>query len=78
LDEYQFAGHRPEKSLGELAAGGKVLVVGGTNNISGNLASAELFDPSFGTWTSAGLPGTARQLHTATLLPNGKVLVAGD
>jgi WD40 repeat protein len=52
---------------------GRVLVVGGgyTDN------AAELFDPSVGTWTATGALNIGRELHTATLLPNGKVLVTG-
>jgi N-acetylneuraminic acid mutarotase len=56
---------------------GKVLVTGGYNTNSGQLASAELFDPSSGTWTMAGSMSATRSAHTATLLPNGEVLVAG-
>ena len=53
-----------------------MLVAGGFDS-NGYLASAELYDPASGTWTATGSLATARASHTATLLPNGKVLVAG-
>jgi hypothetical protein len=62
-----------------LLPNGKVLVAGGITGFPGGsyLASAELDDPASGTWTGTGSLATAREVHTATLLPNGKVLVAG-
>ena len=62
-----------------LLPNGKVLVAGGTESrgTGHRVASAELYDPATGTWSATGSHGLARADHTATLLPNGKVLVAG-
>jgi hypothetical protein len=64
-----------------LLPNGKVLVAAGNaagpNANDTPLASAELYDPASGTWTATGSLATARDVHTATLLPNGKVVVAG-
>jgi hypothetical protein len=54
-----------------------VLVAGGSGIGGVFLTNAELYDPATGSWSVTGNLGTARQNHTATLLPNGKVLVAG-
>ena len=63
-----------------LLPNGKVLVTGGyTHNglVQMFLASAELYDPASGSWTATGSLNIGRYQHTATLLPNGKVLVSG-
>jgi hypothetical protein len=63
-----------------LLPSGKVLVAGGgnINNYNASLfASAELYDPATGTWTTTGSLATARVIHTSTLLSNGKVLIVG-
>jgi Galactose oxidase, central domain len=59
---------------------GKVLVVGGwgyEEGHRGGLASAELYDPSTGMFTPTGTMTTPRWGPTATLLADGRVLVAG-
>ncbi|MEV4052827.1 kelch repeat-containing protein [Amycolatopsis sp. NPDC049688] len=65
-----------------LLADGKVLVAGGTSVGSAQfpppgLAAAEVYDPAAGTWTSTGNLHTGRWGHSATVLADGSVLVAG-
>ena len=55
---------------------GKVLVAGGSS-IHGATRTAELYDPGSGTWEPTGPMSHARMDHSATLLPDGRVLVAG-
>jgi N-acetylneuraminic acid mutarotase len=66
-------------------ADGQVLVTGGYgvpaynpgNTPARVLNVAEIYNPATGIWTITGSLKTAREYHTATLLPNGQVLVAG-
>ena len=66
-----------------LLPNGKVLVSGGLYTYKPRLryavatASAELFDPATGTWSSAGSMSAARAYHSTTVMPNGKVLLVG-
>jgi N-acetylneuraminic acid mutarotase len=59
---------------------GRVLVVGGIQERAAEspaLASAEIYDPTSGTWNATSSLSTGRQGHTATLLADGRVLVVG-
>jgi hypothetical protein len=65
-----------------LFAGGATLVLAFCGNNCSTLApvslsQCELFDPATKTFTATRDLGTARFLHTATLLSNGSVLVTG-
>gem|GEM_PF-1691990 len=62
-----------------LLANGQVLVTGGTSGEHGGnvLAATEVYDPASNTWAPTGSLAMARRNHTATLLPDGRVLVTG-
>ena len=61
---------------------GKILVAGGCTSydVNGCLAvttAAELYNPTTGAWSSTGAMRAARMATTATVLINGKALIAG-
>ena len=62
---------------------GRVLVMGGYNfggenvGVGVYLASAEVYDPALGAWSPTGAMSDGRGAHTATPLPDGRVLVSG-
>jgi len=62
-----------------LLADGRVLVTGGTNDTdeSFGLRNAEFYDPVADAWRAAPDLHVPRYGHTATRLPDGRVLVAG-
>jgi hypothetical protein len=60
-----------------LLADGRVLAAGGTDERLHPAADAALYDPAIGTWSPTGSMTVPRNLHTATRLADGRVLVAG-
>ena len=60
---------------------GRVLVAGGMARAADGYAdtfSAEVYDPGSGSWSIIASMNKARSFHTAILLTNGRVLVAGS
>jgi N-acetylneuraminic acid mutarotase len=64
-----------------LLPNGKVLVIGGMNSYEGPaesyLSSVEVYDPTNNQWQQVAPLSVPRRSHTATLLEDGRVLVAG-
>jgi large repetitive protein len=61
-----------------LLGNGQVLVAGGSSiGSAGPISSAEIYDPTAGTFALTGSLVTARSANSSTLLPDGKVLIAG-
>ncbi len=64
-----------------LLSNGQVLVAGGQPSqdygCPNDTASAELYNPGTGAWSTTGSLNQARERQTAALLTNGQVLVAG-
>jgi hypothetical protein len=76
-ENWQATGPLVEKRQGiwslVVLKSGKVLLAGEHDTLSG----AELYNPETGKWSATGKLETGRGGHTATLLPDGKVLIAG-
>ncbi|HEY2712766.1 MAG TPA: kelch repeat-containing protein [Chthoniobacterales bacterium] len=66
-----------------LLANGRVLATGGRIHTGPDyfdlkaIADADLYDPATGKWSATGTMTISRTDHSASLLPNGQVLVAG-
>ena len=62
---------------------GRVLVTGGVYSFwdgdyyTTGTSTTEIYDPAVGSWSFAGAMSVGRYYHTATLLADGRVLVAG-
>jgi|SRR5271166_644839 len=65
-------------SATRLGGSGLILIVGGLDQNGNPLASAELFDPATGVFTTiAGALNTARYGHAAIVTPGGAVFIIG-
>jgi N-acetylneuraminic acid mutarotase len=56
---------------------GRVMLIGGGNSTGTIVATCDIWDPATGLSTPAAPMSTPRGQHTATLLPDGRVYVAG-
>ena len=71
-----LAGARSGQAAALVADGRRLLVAGGRNGAN-ILKSVETYDLATNTWSGGRDLGEARAGHTATVLPDGKVVVIG-
>lgn len=65
-----------QTAISGLLPNGQVLIAGGHNTVS-YLTSAEIYNPATNTWSVTGSLASPRAWHSATLLPNGRMLIVG-
>jgi len=75
--------HARKEHTSVLLNNGRVLIIGGLTdgteeapNVN-SLDSTELYDPESDSWSLGAVMSQGRGLHTATTLPDGKILVTG-
>jgi hypothetical protein len=56
---------------------GTVLVTGGSDDSTRAKATAEIYDPTAGTFGITGAMLSPRVWHSSTVLPNGQILIIG-
>ncbi len=77
-ETFAVTGGPPLYSTATPLSDGAVLFTGGCQgSCDPSSAGAEFYDPTFGTFTATRGRTTPRSSHTATLLPDGTVLIAG-
>ena len=68
--------YRDAETVTAIASTGQVLIAGGEANFASE-AQSEVWDPTQNQFVAVGPMNQDRGFHSATLLPNGQVLVAG-
>lgn len=78
---WTYTGHLHQARFGHeatLLKDGRVLIMGGTPDVSTQLTSCEIWNPKTGKWTYTGSMANGRRYSSAVTLPDGNVLIAGD
>src|SRR3954464_12214492 len=70
---------RRSQHTATLLQNGEVLITGGVGGdmMMTPVSSTEIFDPVAGTFKKSSNRSVPRRMHSATLLPDGRVLIAG-